>query len=174
MTENSSVGEVVAKWYKTALGNDKSAARMARARLRRCVSPADALCVEEIHHLNRLLADSGRHASASQLSLLATTLALVKDIRGKRLASKFGAKPSRDGPRTLGALRFQSLIRIRTHRDLIVPLRRSIRVLGSDVACDGNALAQDLYFWNDKVRNDWCFQYFGMEFAGTNKGEITQ
>ena len=23
------------------------------------------------------------------------------------------------------------------------------------------ALASDLYYWNERTRNSWCFQYFG-------------
>ena len=174
MTEPMQVGEIVADWYYSALGRDDGAARAARARLRRCRSPVDALTVDETHHLNDLLRKHGRNPSPDQLALLATTFARLKGIHGAGLASVFGRKPTRDAPRPLSELRFQSLIRVRSHRDLMAPLRRALGILGPEPACDGRALATDLYFWNDNARSKWCFQYFGGEIAGTDREETAR
>ena len=39
------------------------------------------------------------------------------------------------------------------------PLVRALRVAkGSANVCQ---LAADLYWWNDKTRTDWCFDYHG-------------
>ena len=170
MTQQS-IGEVVVSWYGSALGSDGGAARAARARLRRCEAPVEALAVAETHELNRQLRASGRKPTADQLTLLATVFAQLKGTYGDRLAAMFGKQETRDAPRPLSQLRFQALIRVRSHRGLIAPLRRSFGVLGSEPACNGRALAEDLYFWNDKVRNNWCFQYFGAPFAEANQGE---
>ena len=173
MTEDKRIGNIVTKWYDKHLAGDFGSARRARALLRRCVSPADALMVGETHELNHSLKRQGQQPTAGQLALIATTFARLRGIQGAKLAVTFGSKPSKDGPRKLSELRFQTLIRVRTHRDLIAPLRRSIDVLRPDTTCNGWVLSEDLYFWSGSVRNQWCFQYFGAEFAGPN-GEFTQ
>lgn len=174
MTEERDVGKAVVQWYRTFLEKDDGHARTARARLRRCESPTEALAVAETHELNRLLKANGNKPSAAQLALVATIFARLGGLNGGRLATMLGAKSGLDGPRKLSELRFQALIHIRTHLYLIAPLRRAIAVLGTDQPCNGWALAQDLYFWNDNIRNNWCFQYFGAEFAGTNQGDTDQ
>ncbi len=174
MTDDSRVGSVVAAWYGAALGSDSGAARAARALLRRCETPAEALTVEETHELfNRLRFHGHGSTTTDQLALLAITFARFKVIRGDVLASVFGRKLSRDGPRRLSELRFQSLIRASTRRELIRPLRRCLAVLGSEPACNGSLLAEDLYYWSEGVRNRWCFHYFGAALAETHDKEET-
>ncbi len=170
MTQKT-IGEVVVDWYGSAFGSDDGAARAARARLKRCEAPVEALAVAETHELNRQLMAYGRKPTADQLTLLTTIFARLKGIHGDRLAALFGKQETRDAPRPLSELRFQSLIRVPAHRGLIAPLRRSVGILGSEPACNGRALAEDLYYWNEKVRNNWCFQYFGTPFAEANQGE---
>ena len=174
MTDEKNVSGIVVAWYESSLGRDDGAARAARARLKRCESPVEALAVAETHDLNERLRKLGKNPTADRLALLATTFARLEDVHGDRLAVAFGKKSAKDGPRLLSELRFQSLIRVRSRRDLIVPLRRSLAVLGANPACNGWALAEDLYFWNDRVRNNWCFQYFGAGFARANQGETVR
>lgn len=174
MTDETSIGKAVIEWYGSSLGRDDGAARTARARLRRCESPAEALAVEVTHDLYRRLREIGTSAGPDRLALLAMTFARLKGVRGDKLAALLGQQKNKDVPRPLSELRFQSLIRVRSHRGLIAPLRRSLRVLGSDPACNGWTLAEDLYFWNEQVRNRWCFQYFGAAFAAANQEETAQ
>lgn len=174
MTEERDVGKAVVQWYRISLDKDDGQARTARARLRRCESPAETLAIAETHELNRLLKEHGYKPSAAQLALVTTTFARLRGLEGGKLAALFGSKSGLDGPRKLSELRFQALIHVRTHLELIVPLRRALAVLGPDQPCNGWALAQDLYFWNDSIRNNWCFQYFGAEFAGINQGDTDQ
>ena len=174
MTDERSIGAIVVDWYRSSLDRDDGAARAARAQLRRCVSPAEALVVAETHDLDQMMKVHGRVLRPDRLALLATTFCHLKGVRGERLATQFGRRSRKDGPRALSELRFQSLIRARSSRDLIVPLRRSLAALEGDPACDGRALAEDLFWWGESVRNSWCFEYFGAAFARTNQGEKTQ
>ena len=174
MTENKGIGEVVVEWYSKFMGRDDGAARSARARLRRCSSPVEALAVAETYELNALLKGHDRIPTPGQLALVATTFSRLRSIDGERLAAAFGVRSAKDGPRRLSELRFQSLIRVKSHRELIIPLRRAMAVLGPDLSCNGRRLAEDLYYWNDNVRGNWCFQYFGAAFAATNQGESNQ
>lgn len=166
-----SVGGIVMEWWWSSLDRDDGQARAARARLRRCESPAEALAVAETHDLNARLKKLDQNPTSDQLALLATVFARLAGVDGERLAVLLGRQTMKDGPRTLSELRFQSLIRIRSRRDLMTPLRRSLSVLGANPACNGHALAEDLYYWNDGVRNRWCFQYFGAEHAEINQEE---
>lgn len=174
MTDERNLGDVVVEWYRHSLNDDRGAGRAARARLRRGDSPVEALAVAETHILYERLKEAGKRPSPEQLALLAVTFARLKGIHGDKLAASFGKRGTKDAPRTLSELRFQSLIRVRSFRGLIAPLRRCLAVLGPEPSCNGWALARDLYFWSDKVRNDWCFQYFDAGLAGTNYGEIVQ
>lgn len=174
MTAERKIGDVVVEWHKETFGRDDGVARAARARLRRCKSPAEALLVAETHNLNRRLRDIGQNPGPDRLTLLSIVFSHLHEVRGKKLAAQFGEMSTRDSPRKLSETRFQSLIRNRTHRGLVVPLRRCLGVLGKDLKCDGYRLATDLYFWNDKTRNDWCFQYFGINFMNSIETENTQ
>lgn len=166
-----SIGSIVIEWWRSSLGRDDGQARTARARLRRCESPAEALAIAETHDLNARLKRLEQNPTSDQLALLATVFARLAGVDGERLAVLLGRQEAKDGPRTLSELRFQSLIRIRSRRDLMAPLRRCLSVLGANPVCNGRALAEDLYFWNDRVRNRWCFQYFGAELAEISQEE---
>ena len=174
MKRNTEIGKIVVAWHGRCMGRDDGAARSVRARLRRCSSPVEALAVAETLELNARLREHGQTPTAGQLSLLATTFARLRSLDGERLASAFGARSAKDRPRRLSELRFQALIRIKSHRELMTPLRRAMAVLGSDLSCQGWNLAEDLYDWSDEVRSRWCFQYFGAEFAMTNQGKSDQ
>ena len=167
-----SVGGVVIEWWRSSLGRDDGPARAARARLRRCGSPTEALVIAETHDLNARLKRHRQNPTSDQLALLATVFARLAGVEGERFAALLGKRIMKDRPRKLSELRFRSLLRIRSRRDLITPLRRALYVLGTDPACNGRDLADDLYFWNERVRNRWCFQYFGAEFAEISQEEI--
>ena len=175
MTKRGDPVGAVVEWYRYSLGRDDGAARAARARLRRCQSTVEALAVAETHELYRRLIEIGPATvrGPDQLALLATAFARLRGVDGRELAVLFGQQDTRDGPRLLSELRFQSLIRVRSHRDLMAPLRRALAVLGPDVSCNGRVLARDLIWWSNRVRNRWCFQYFGSWYTegwNTEKG----
>ena len=46
MSDTQGPGTVCTSWWHRTFGNDDGAARMSRARLRRCGTPAEALTVE--------------------------------------------------------------------------------------------------------------------------------
>ena len=174
MTRQVSVGEIVTAWYWANLGQDDGRTRAVRARLRRCESTVEALTIAETHDLFERLREHGRNPQPDQLALLSTVFARIKEIDGDKLAALFGKRESKDGARTLSENRFQALIRSRAPRNLLVPLRRSIAILGPNLSCNGRALGEDLFFWDDSIRNRWCFEYFGAEFAHVRKGDTAQ
>jgi len=65
----------------------------------------------------------------------------------------------RGKPKALNEIRFTSLIQARKAHDLIAPLRRALRATGQ--GADVARLASDLYWWTDRTRANWCFDYYG-------------
>ena len=156
------------EWWRRTFGQDTGVARMIRAQLRRCSSPVEVLTIESVHDLNRILRDYGHQPSPDQLALIATVLADVenneerKEREACKIATLFGRKTPKDGPRALSALRFQRIIHTRDRAQLITPLRRAMAIIRKN-PINVIALARDLYYWNERTRNSWCFQYFGAE-----------
>ena len=168
------IGPITTSWWQHSLNRNDGEARTARAQLRRCVSPAETLAVSETHFLNSKLIEKGYNPSPDQLALLSTIFSRLDGVNGEKLAFQFGKKTSKDGPRVLSELRFQSLIRIHSRRELIVPLRRALAILGTNPTCNGVDLANDLFFWNDDVRNKWCFEYFGTTLTNPDQKDNIQ
>ena len=168
MNETKSPGAICASWWHRNVGNDDGAARMTRARLHRCSTPAEALCIEAVHRLNAQLRAAGYRPGADQLALLAIVLAHVAEAGELRLAAAFGRQESKDAPRALSALRFQSLIRTSDRAELITALRRAMAIVRR-TPVDVTALAADLYRWKEDVRTAWCFQYFGATAAAPER-----
>jgi len=128
---------------------DDGAGRMARAKLRRCDTPAEALMIEATHALNMALGGAFQNR-ADTLALIAVALANIRTTSAQSAAARMGE--------SLSALRFQTLIRSDT-ATLIRPLRRAL--IQIDSTADVGRLARDLFYWSDKTRNDWCFAYYG-------------
>ena len=164
MSEPKSLGVICAGWWHQTFGNDDGAARIARARLRRCGTPVEALLVEAVHDLNARLRAAGYRPGANRLALVAIVLAHVNGNDKRKLAEAFGQRGSKDGPRALSELRLQTLIRTTDPAHLITPLRRAMAIVRR-VPVNITALAADLYRWNDDTRTAWCFQYFGASNA---------
>jgi CRISPR type I-E-associated protein CasB/Cse2 len=170
------IGLVAARWWGDALG-DHGAGRAAKAKLRRCASATDALMLSVTHDLHeRLQAEIDAHhpnargeqmknrlrQNADTLALMAIGLANLRQSSNQRVAALMRDRVS--------ALRFQRIMRITRAGELIHPLRRALAQI------DGHghvpALANDLYWWavpeyGDRVRNDWCFAYYGASSFGT-------
>ena len=161
---NSKPGEICAAWWHRELGVDTGSARKTRAEFRRAETPLAVLGVAAVHKLNCELVQAGydlrnRADGPDWLALIARILAHVTEPKGAPLAQKFGAG---DPPR-LSRIRFDALIRSENPRELGSLLVRALRIVkgGTDL----QRLANDLYWWNDRVRTDWCFDYHGASIA---------
>ena len=125
---------------------------------------ADALGISATHELNRRLVGAGhdlrqRRDGPDRLALIAVALAQVAQDRRETAAQRLGAGE----PKTLSGLRFNALIRAKEPRRLMRPLVRALQV--AEGAANVRRLAADLYWWNDKTRTDWCFDYHGASDA---------
>ncbi|MDE2691177.1 MAG: type I-E CRISPR-associated protein Cse2/CasB [Acidobacteriota bacterium] len=147
-------------WWRTGIVGEGGPAKQSRARLRRAAGVAAALCLPATHDLNRRLIDGGhdlrrRRDGPDRLALIAVALAHVADHRTASAAQRFGSGE----PKALSGIRFDALIRAKEPGQLLRPLVRSLQLVDGSV--NVAKLATDLYWWNDKVRTDWCFDYHG-------------
>ena len=160
MTVTSSPGKACMDWWANCIAVETGAARRARAELRRAASVTEALAVEATHDLHWRLVHAGydlrkRRDGPDRLALIAVALAQVSEHVGATAAQRFG----RGEPKALSGLRFNSLIRARSPRQLMRPLARALRLLNG--SANVYRLAADLYWWSDATRTSWCFDYHG-------------
>lgn len=153
MNDHSDIGQLAFRWWQREL-RDNGPGRMARAQLRRCTTPVEALSLPVTHALHADL-DGALRGRADTLALIAVALANVRDYVGSGAAQLMGE--------TVSAMRFQALIRTKEPAELIDPLRRVLNQI--DNKANVGRLAGDLYFWNDRTRNSWCFEYYGAATA---------
>ncbi len=158
-----SPGDVAIAWWKESLVSDTGLARKTRAQLRRAITPVEALNIVGVHDLYRKLTEAGFdvrrfNEGPDKLALVATVLARVKTNQKEPLARIFGGNPA-----LLSRIRFDAIIRTDSPRDLCRQLVRALHIVkdGANV----RRLTNDLYWWNDRVRTDWCFDYHGASVA---------
>lgn len=166
------IGGICARWRSQALADDGGAARLSRAKLRRADGPLAALGVRAVHDLNGRLAAAGhdmrRGDGPDRLALIAAALAHLKDGSGPSAAQAFGAG---DTP-ALSRVRFNTLVRSGTPRELWKPLLRALAVI--DGRANAAQLATDIFYWGDRVRTRWCFEYYGEGFAAPSPEHDTE
>lgn len=161
MTGTSDIGGAAFRWWSEDL-NDRGPGRMARAQLRRCSTTAEAMAIPATHALHSKLGQDMRY-KADTLALIAISLAVLREDSPHCAARRMGESMGENGRGRLSALRFQTLIRAKTAGELIRPLRRALMQIGE--VANVSQLATDLYWWNEKTRNNWCFDYYGAGFA---------
>jgi len=160
MNTRRSVGATCMSWWSTSIAGDTGSSRRSRAQLRRADGTTAALCLATTHDLNLRLLSAGhdlrrRSDGPDRLALIAVALAHIASSGPDGLAKRFG----HGSPPMLSGIRFNALIRAKAPNQLLRPLARSLRLV--DRTANVAKLATDLYWWNDQVRTDWCFDYHG-------------
>lgn len=167
-------------WWRQALG-DTGAGRMARAKLRKCDTAAEALLVPQTHdlfrrlcteiqtHLEKEVAEGMVSYLRNQPDVLALLAITLANVRRDTTASA----PHRMKDK-LSPFRFQRLMRIEEPRELVRPMRRAIAQI--DHSCNVMKLSNDLYRWGipevgEAIRNRWAFAYYDSESAAPNPSQ---
>ncbi len=145
-------------WWRSNLQTDghgaqTGPARALAARLRRAVSPVEVLSEEAVFDLGKALGLT-QESDALRLTILAATLAHVKQHQPRRLANCLGA----GDPPPLSQLRFQRILRAEAGPELAEFLRRALPMV--EHSCNVGQLGVDLLHWDEKTRTRWCFDYF--------------
>lgn len=180
----SSVGERCRSWwvqYCAPTNGDPAV----RARLRRCRSTAEALTIAPAIDLARRLGGLGvtreaidtrfeRALDMARLLAHVSTddpkpvmrIAGFQQFPGERDSSDDGNRP------LLSEIRFKRLLLAPSGEELLTMLIRLLAQL------DGRAniarLAQDVWWWNDRSRERWAFEYYAAGVAAPTLQEIDE
>ncbi|TVQ41551.1 MAG: type I-E CRISPR-associated protein Cse2/CasB [Wenzhouxiangella sp.] len=129
-----------------------------RAALRRASSIEQVMFNPGFHRLWHRLTDSP-WSRAERVALIAALGARVKhhDPR-KSFAAQLGSPPSGREKAAFSGLRFRRLLQASQPNELLQACSRAITM------CDGRVnltnLAESVYWWSDRDRKSWAFDYY--------------
>lgn len=160
MSDRTDPGKIIAGWWRSHLADRQSgAARGLMARLRRGTG-IEALLEPSVQGL----AHSLHSQDAARILRLVRVLAELREDSATSFPRLLG-----ESKRTNGKFKeneqhilFRRLM-LTEGDDLTVALVRAVRSFGSvdRRACAIARLGRDLWFWDDKTRARWTFDYFG-------------
>lgn len=165
------VGRAAGKWWRGLQPDEMGSGgdRGALARLRRAASPGEALLQPETLKLygavRRLLE---KPPSETQTTALATTAAVLAAVSGTGSPMTFAemlgrtaeGRPLGDEQPLMSPARFGTLMRASDWSARFTHLRRAVQLLGGG-GFNIARFADDLFWWNDRTRRRWIFEYYG-------------
>ena len=130
-----------------------------RAILRRCGTLTDVVFSPAYHRLRSAVSRFG-FVDDDGLALVAGLTARVKDdIDSGSISEQMAtAKSGGDAKARVSGLRFRRLLKVKEREDLFGAMTRVTALLGGSVNIQ--SLAHGVYFWNDKTRKEWAFDYY--------------
>ena len=144
--------QALAAWWQAL--NDY---RGDRAELRRCSTLAEVAFSPAYHRLRLAVGKFGA-VNADALALVTGLAARVKNnIAGNTLAEQM-ATGKADGSARVSGLRFRRLLKVKEPDGLFSAMGRVVALLGG--AVNLQSLAKSVYFWNDRTRKQWAFEYY--------------
>ncbi len=151
--KDSEASKVLTDWHKQLEKN-----RGDRAALRRCASLTEVTFVPTYHRLYRELSKIGR-VNVEALALVVVLSAHVKENAHKlSIAKQMAQGKAKGGSARVSGLRFRRLLKCEVRQALFPAMVRIIALLGASVNLA--SLAQSVYWWNDKTRKQWAFDYY--------------
>jgi CRISPR system Cascade subunit CasB len=155
--DNPEVRTTLFTWWEGLDAN-----RGERAELRRCNSITKVAFSPAYHQLRHSLMQFGA-VNADRLAVVAAVLSHVKeDVKGndpKPTVAWQMAMPVVGGERArVSGLRFRRLLKIDDPEELMSAMIRTVRLLGGTI--NVNNLAQSLYWWNERTKKAWAFDYY--------------
>lgn len=149
---DSPVMQAIMAWWQSLNDN-----RGDRAELRRCSTLTEVAFTPAFHRLRLALMKCGG-VNADALALVAGLAARVKnDIPGSTLAEQMATGKS-DGSARVSGLRFRRLLKVKGREELYSAMIRILAMLGGGVNLQ--SLAESVYYWNDRTRKKWAFEYY--------------
>jgi CRISPR system Cascade subunit CasB len=128
-----------------------------RAVLRRSRTLAEVAFSRAFHRLRLALSGLG-HVDYEGLALVAGLAAHVRiDNEGSPIAEQMATGHS-DGSARVSGLRFRRILKMEEQNEFFAGMARIIALLGGTVNLQ--SLAQSVYFWNDRTRKTWAFEYY--------------
>ncbi len=156
----TALGKALRHWWDS-LDDD----REARAQLRRAHDLTAVVLTPAFQRFRHLMIARGLSEQMNddrwdRLGVIAGVLSHLKQASDCRLPA---AMRGEDKPK-VSELRFRRLLESATLDDLFVGLRRTVPLI--DATADPNQLANDIWFWSDRVRKQWAYEYPWPEKAG--------
>jgi len=149
---NSPEMQALTAWWQALDAN-----RGDRAELRRCANLTEVAFTPAYHRLRLAVGKYGA-VNADALALVAGLSARVKnDITDNTLAEQM-ATGKTDGSARVSGLRFRRLLKVKEADGLFSAVGRVVALLGG--AVNLQSLANSVYFWNDRTRKQWAFEYY--------------
>ncbi len=128
-----------------------------RAVLRRSRTLAEVAFSPAYHRLRLSLSRLGS-VDYERLALVAGLATHVKIVsEGSPLAAQM-ATGRADGSARVSGLRFRRILKMKEQDEFFAGMTRVIALLGGTVNLQ--SLAQSAYFWNDRTRKEWAFEYY--------------
>lgn len=128
-----------------------------RAILRRCTTLSEVVFSPAYHRLRSSVARIG-YVDDEGLALVAGLAVRVKNDNNFGTIAEQMATGKPDGSARLSGLRFRRLLKIKGREELFSAMTRVIALLGDNINL--RSLAQSVYFWNDRTRKQWAFDYY--------------
>jgi CRISPR system Cascade subunit CasB len=157
-TAESHLGKVLHKWW-LGLEDDHAS----RAVLRRCATlDAVILSVAYQQFYRYMLACNAWPMDAAswqndKLAAIAGLLVHVKEETDNSEYLSVTMYDKKNDKLLVSELRFRDLLKVETNDDLFVSLRRALPLI--DKKANIYQLANDVYFWGDKIKKDWAYSY---------------
>ena len=138
-------------WWRSLENN-----RGDRAELRRCADLLQVMQTEAFHLARARLIAAGLSAEESRSPRLAAIVALAAHVTAQSEASLPGAFSAGDKP-PVSPLRFRQILDAVDDDELFTRLRRVLPLIDDSVSLA--ALAADVWYWGDRVRRRWVYDY---------------
>jgi len=152
-TNNPDARSALVEWW-----GGLERARGDRAALRRCRSAQEIAFVPAF---DRLRHDLSRIApvDAEKLAVVAGILSHVrKNDYSLRFAQQMATSKDGGDRARVSGLRFRRLLKIEGRDDLYGAIVRIVRLLDGSVNIA--SLADGVYWWNERTKNNWAFDYY--------------
>lgn len=145
--------DLVLNWWR-----DLENRRGERAELRRAHTLSEIIFTVAFQRLWQRLRGTKWH-SVDGVALVAGVLAHVRTHDPKEHFAAQLAQPVHGDKPHYSGLRFRRLLQHRDRGELLDPMLRALALI--DRRANVSNLADSLYWWGDRVRRDWAFDYYG-------------
>ncbi|MBF0169348.1 MAG: type I-E CRISPR-associated protein Cse2/CasB [Alphaproteobacteria bacterium] len=155
-TATPDIGAQAYGWWRTLNPENGPINRGALARLRRADDPVELAFIDEAAKLSRRL-QADTPEAMMKAARIAHLLAHVRDNAFPKVARALGPQ-SGDESAVMSEARFRRLLQARDDEDLDRRLIRAVKMLKGTVNVAD--LANAVWWWNERTRRDWAFNYF--------------
>ncbi len=171
MSEASNkMAHIISEWWKECIEDERDEEPDQKARknwkgdsaaLRRARTPNEVVFVPAYHDLYHKLINADVNVGRESIAIVAGILSHVKKNSGTENAFPTEMGSSKEGSKDkakVSSLRFRRLLAEKDSHKMYPMMIRLIRLMKGHVNLVD--LANDVYWWNEKTRKDWAYEYY--------------